>query len=153
MTKLRFMLVAAVAAATLTFTPGCKAPSGAANEVPRSVRVVSSIAETAAYFGTVKRLQDHPGEREIFNVAVLALQRLVDQQNYDPIAFAEALKGLPMNELSGPDGDIYISTIVGVWDAFLQDTIALDQSTVVGPVISKVLSGMRRGIDRAGTAK
>src|SRR5688572_15902716 len=146
--KLRFMLVAAVAAATLTFTPGCKAPSGAVNEVPRSVRVVSSIAETAAYFGTVKRLQDHPGDREIFNVAVLALQRLVDQQNYDPIAFAEALKGLPINELSGPDGDIYISTIVGVWDAFLQDTIALDQSTVVGPVISKVLSGMRRGIDR-----
>ncbi len=147
MTKLRFMLVAAFAAATLTFTPGCKSPSTDGG-VPRSVRVVSSIAETAAYFGTVKRLQDHPGEREIFNVAVLALQRLVDQQNYDPIAFAEALKGLPINELSGPDGDIYISTIVGVWDAFLQDTVALDQSTVVGPVISKVLSGMRRGIAR-----
>ena len=151
MKKLRFMLMAAVAAATLTFTPGCKSTS--TGEVPRSVRVVSSIAETAAYFGTVKRLQDHPGEREIFNVAVLALQRLVDQQNYDPIAFAEALKGLPINELSGPDGDIYISTIVGVWDAFLQDTIALDQSTVVGPVISKVLSGMRRGIERAGASK
>ena len=36
-------------------------------------------------------------------------------------------------------GNLYLS---------LQDTIALDQSTVVGPVISKVLSGMRRGIAR-----
>lgn len=143
--KLRLILLAAALCVSPILT-GCKTSSG---EVPRSVRVVSSIAETAAYFGTVKRLQDHPGEREAFNVAVLGLQRLIDQKNYDPIAFAEALKGLPISELSGPDGDIYISTIVGVWDAFLQDTVALDQSVVVMPVISKVLSGMQRGIARA----
>jgi hypothetical protein len=28
---------------------GCKAASGAANEVPRSVRVMANIAETAEY--------------------------------------------------------------------------------------------------------
>jgi hypothetical protein len=137
--KLRF-IQAAGTAALLLIIAGCALFSS---------KTLQTLAGNAAYYGTVRHLRENPNDVEIFTTATLGLQRLVDDQNYDPIAFADALKGLPVDELAGPEGELYVSTFIVLWDATVQDAQSLDKAAVVKPVVEQVLSGIRRGITAA----
>ncbi|MDB6030227.1 MAG: hypothetical protein JWM16_565, partial [Verrucomicrobiales bacterium] len=73
------------------------------------VERIARVAGAAAELGSQAWLNEHPNDRRYFIVANEALKGLVNSANYDPAAFAQALQVLPMKELRGPQGSIYIT--------------------------------------------
>lgn len=76
------------------------------------------------------------------------MQGLIDAENYDPLAFAEVLQQLPLDEFNGADGDLYVSSVVVIWDAALQEASAIADSEAVKGAIGPVLRGLQLGLKR-----
>jgi hypothetical protein len=135
MNKLKLTLMAlAAAAATMT---GCA--------IFKS-RTAGAIAESAVQIGTAKHLRAHPGDRAIFEATVIGLEGLIASTNYDAVAFADVLQRLPIDEFNGPDGDVYVSTVVAVWSAAVQDAVSINTPELVAPMVNTLLRGFKRGI-------
>lgn len=131
-------------------TTGCVSVSGT-NRL--DVARVASIAGKAAQIGSMGRLQKHPEERPYFVSSYNALGALDHASNYDPAAFAEALKMLPIKELSGPDGNLYVLGAVFLWDELAQQSYALDRTLWVQPVLRAVRLGIGRALGIAPGTK
>lgn len=102
-------------------------------------------SETAAYIGTVKRLQAHPGDRPRFELASQALAGLAQADDYDPVKFAEVLQ--PLLRLSGGDADLYVEGVVILFEQARART-PMDSAPLVKTVLGRVQSGIQRGLDR-----
>jgi hypothetical protein len=114
--------------------------------VQRHQTAVATLAGLAAQEGTKRRLAAHPEERPAFMAAQVALTRLVDQKNYDPAAFADALSKLPINELKGDTGSVYISAAVVVWDEIANEAEGVQKQEQVRLVATAVRDGIGRGL-------
>jgi hypothetical protein len=84
-------------------------------------------------------------DKPIFVAADQALTRLIDAQNYDPTKFAQALAGLPINELKGKDGAIYISLGIVIWDEVASQAEGVQKQEQVKAIITAVRDGIRVG--------
>jgi len=117
-----------------------------------SNRTVATIGETAVTLAAAKWLRSHPADRPIFEATVSGLQALADNQNYDPIAFAEVLQRLPLNQFNGPDGDLYVSGVVAIWSAAVQDASAIQDAQAVKDLLGPVLRGFTIALKRTAPA-
>lgn len=104
------------------------------------------LARESAEIGTKLDLQSHPDHRPYFMASEQALTRLVDSGNSDPAAFAAALASLPVSELTGPNGSIYISTFIVLWDVVRESATSIDKEGTAKAYILAVRDGMRGGL-------
>lgn len=126
----------------LLLLPGCvTTPTGTKVDTDR----VARIAGAAAYFGVSFDLTENPEHRAAYAVAVEALRGLEAEGNYDPIAFAEALRELKVREFSGPEGTLFVQAAVFLWD----ETLAIVAPMTRAELVQKVLPKVRDGIERA----
>ncbi len=107
---------------------------------------VSRIAGHAAAIGSAAYLTAHPEQRPAFIVAEQALTGLIEQENYDPVAFSTALQALPTDALRGKEGALYVSVAVVVWDEAIAAATKLDQETLVRKTMIAVRDGLRRAL-------
>lgn len=143
------LMLAAGVATTKTFT-GCTTISGS-NQL--DVARVANIAGLAAQMGSTAYLQKNPEARPYFVSAYNGLGALDHAGNYDPAAFAEALKLLPIKELSGPNGNLYVLAAVLIWDELAQRSINVDKTLWVAPVLKSVRLGIGRALGIAPGTK
>lgn len=134
-------VVAIVAPAVLT--SGCTTINGT-NQL--DVARVASIAGAAAQMGSAAYLSKNPEARPYFVASFNALGALDHAGEYDPAAFAEALKMLPIKEMSGPNGSLYVLGAILIWDELAQRSVNVDKTLWVQPVLRAVRIGIGRAI-------
>lgn len=137
-------LALGLATAGLLPLAGCKTAADGSRTVDSDR--VSRIAGTAAQLGTTIYLAQHPEQRPSFAAAEQALTALADRQNYDPAAFSAALQGLPINELKGPNGSLYVSVALVVWDEVAAQATGVDKEELVKKTLVAVRDGLRRSL-------
>jgi hypothetical protein len=157
MNKIRFSLALAVAVTAAAGFTGCVTKavvttSANGASITNFVRVpdvarISRLAGGAAQLGSQAWLAKNPNDRRYFVIANESLKGLVDSQNYDPAAFAQALSVLPMKELQGPEGSIIISGALLVWDEALASSTGLNRIELVAATLKKVQEGIQKTLD------
>jgi hypothetical protein len=108
---------------------------------------ISRLSGTAAQLGSLAWLSKNPNDRSYFATANEALKGLINSGNYDPAAFASALQGLPIKELKGSEGSLYISVAIVVWDEAIQSAQGLDRQELVAATLKAVQQGIQRTLD------
>ena len=108
---------------------------------------MAAIAELAAYNGTIIHVHDNPGDRPIFDAVEQALAAALAAEDYDPVQFADTLRVLPLDKLSGDKGDLLVGSAVIIWQRYSQRLMALDEEAAVRPVIEAVRNGMQRALN------
>ena len=126
------------------FTSGCVTTPGGQRAL--DVARVARIAGTAADFGAQVYLQQHPEAAPAFRLAENVLTSLIDAENWDPAAFASALRSLPVKELRSPEGALLASAAVLLWDELAAESRTLDKTQWVRPVMLSVRNGLRRAL-------
>jgi len=122
---------------------GCQTPPSGVN-----VARIASIANTAAYMGSALWLVDHPSDRPTFLLVKATLDGLIQDGQYDPLLFRDALAKLPVKELKGEKGAILIDASVLIFDLAFQEYATTDQATWLKPIMVAVRDGLQRGLDR-----
>lgn len=136
--------MALFALATLSAYLGCvTGPDG--NEAPDVARIARLIG-SATTLGTQAYLIKHPEARPAFEFTRTALKTLQANGNYDPVAFAQAFQNLPINELRGDYGALYVSLAIVAWDELRAEAVSLDQQTWVAVVLSEAVKGFDRAL-------
>lgn len=105
-----------------------------------------AISRIAAQQGATLWLQQHPGDKPYFTAAAGALTSLIDSKNFDPVEFQRALASLPINELNGSSGSIYISVGIVVWDEVAQASQAVNDQKTTAAIITSVRDGIRSAL-------
>lgn len=111
-------------------------------------RTTSVIGATAVDLGATRHLRAHPEDWVIFAAALQGLEGLASTNNFDPAAFAAVLRQLPVDEFNGPDGDLYVSAVVAVWSAAVQDAVSINDVEAVRNLFGPVLQGLRNAVQR-----
>lgn len=142
-------MIATIALIPSSFT-GCTTISGS-NQL--DVARVAHIAGAAAHLGSAAYLSKNPEARPYFIASFNALGALDHAGEYDPAAFAEALSMLPIKELSGPNGNLYVLGAILIWDELAQQSVNVDKSTWVAPVLRAVRLGIGRALGIAPGTK
>lgn len=142
-----FLGVGFIAATSFT---GCVSVGGS-NQL--DVARVANIAGLAAQMGSTAYLQKNPEARPYFVASFNALGALDHAGEYDPAAFAEALSMLPIKELSGPNGNLYVLGAILIWDELAQQSVNVDKATWVAPVLRAVRLGIGRALGIAPGTK
>lgn len=112
---------------------------------PDRVQVLSQIAGQAVYFGVGEWLKKHPGQQSSFEAIYIALSGLVKATNYNEDAWTELLSSLPVNALEGPNGALYVSEGLVVWDAHLKKGVAVRQEATPA-VLKATYRGLRNAV-------
>jgi hypothetical protein len=107
---------------------------------------VRGIAQGAIYYGTVKHLRAHPADRPAFEATKAQLEAMVVQTNWNAETLAAAFNALPIDALSGPDGDLYKSTFLVVWSSAADESVSVQTPEEVRSIVSPLLSGLRLGL-------
>lgn len=107
---------------------------------------VANIAGLAAQMGSTAYLQKNPDDRSYFIAVYNGLGALDHAGNYDPAQFAAALQALPIKELSGPNGSLYVLAAIFLWDELAQQSYQLDSKLWVKPVLVAVRAGIGRAL-------
>lgn len=126
-----------------TTITGCVSVGGT-NRI--DVARVAAIAGAAAQMGTTASLNQDAKNRPYFEVVYNALGALDHAENYDPAQFAAALQTLPVRELRGPNGSLYIIAAVFLWDELAQQSYQLDNRVWVAPILKSVRAGIARAL-------
>jgi hypothetical protein len=137
------ILLSLMLAASMTLGPGC-ATTSTEDGSARAAR----LAGVAANLGTTVYLSQNPAARPAFEQAYAALSALEANGNFDPAAFAEALSVLPIDELKGPEGQLYISVAIVLYEELKANSIAVNTPEWVKPVLSSVKAGLGRALGK-----
>lgn len=142
-----------LAAALFFPTTGCKIITGSDGTKQTVVDAdkVAQIAGTAAALGTWVYLKQHPETRPAFAASVQAINALIGGTNYDAVAFAKALEGLPIKQFSGTDGTMYVTVAIEVFNAATAVATPIVQKELVQKTMLTVRDGIVRGM-RTDTA-
>ena len=128
--------------AICTFT-ACRTDKPGIDEPPAiSTKDMATIAELAAYTGTLIHLTDNESDRGIFAAVEQSLAVALDANDYDPVKFANTLQALPIKELQGSKGSIILGSAVILWRRYSTQVVALDREKQVRPVIEAVHRGL-----------
>ncbi len=129
----------------LTLSLGCSTvPSTPEARLAR----VARISGVAASVGASSYLASNPQSRPAFEAAHAALTKLEADGNFNPDTFAEVLRGLPIDELKGPEGEIYISLAIVLWEEVKAESVALNTPEWVKPVLTSVRAGLGRALGK-----
>lgn len=125
----------------LCLLSGCGSFSGLT-----STQNLAALAEVAAYTGASYEIRRDPGSLAAFQTAHEAVKKLIDGQNYDPAALAQALSGLHIRELKGSRGQLIITSTIVLWDAYVPDITAIDKAAKVLPILQALDRGLGKAI-------
>jgi hypothetical protein len=106
------------------------------------------LAGVAANLGTTVYLSKNPQARSAFESAYAALSKLEEAGNFDPAAFAEALSVLPIDELKGPEGQLYISVAIVLYEELKASSVAVNTPEWTKPVLASVRVGIGRALGK-----
>lgn len=134
----------ALFALVFTLVTGCvTAPDGARTV---DTQRVARLAGVAAEIGATAYLQKRPGDRLYFEAAANGLTALDATGDYDPAKFAAALQALPIRELRGPEGSLYVGLALVAWEELSAEAARLDKTDWVKPVLQRVQLGLERAL-------
>lgn len=132
-------LAALMAAALMTGT-GCSTLTH-----QERVANLADISNMAAYVGTGLHLEQAPQDAPYFEAAVKALDKFAGDGEWKPADLAEALKALPVDQLSGSKGAILIVGGVQLYDRAADRLLKLN----TGGEVAAVAMAIRDGIETA----
>lgn len=112
----------------------------------QTARRIGVVAESAAFVGTTYYLQKHPDERPKFEAAYAAVVLLNGGTNASAAQLSEALEGLPIKELKGDQGALYVGSAMILYDAFLAENVSVPAN--VKPVVGGITRGMGRALGK-----
>jgi hypothetical protein len=121
---------------------GCKTTGGQSTITPGRV---ATVAEFAAFEGATIWLAKHPEDRLAFEVARDALTVLYNGTNATPADVRAVFEKLPIKELKGSEGAVYIGGAIILYDALVRENVNLDSNEWLKPVIL----GLKHGLDSA----
>lgn len=130
---------------------GCvTAPTG---ERVVDVARVARLSGVAAELGATMYLEKNPSARPYFEASLAAVAALDASGDYNPSRFADALKGLPVRELQGKEGSLYIGLAVVAWGELSVEAerANLDKAEWVRPVLKSVRLGLERALANTST--
>ena len=121
--------------------------SGCASMTPQQkMQAAATGAFEAARVGTVLCLQQNPQQLPLFNASIGALDGLIKDGSYDPVAFQKAIRLLPVGALHGDQGAVLVQTIVSIY------TVALGYIDVNNADLKLVIVAVRDGL-KSGVAQ
>lgn len=123
--------------ALLAFSPGC-----ATLTPEQKADNMASIANIAAYTGASLDLIQNPEHRLAYEAVVAGIDLLLRENDYSPGKFVALMQQLPVKELAGPKGLIIVTSAVMLWDNYARQTVNLDRSVYVAPVMRAVRAGL-----------
>lgn len=112
---------------------------------PDRVQVLSQIAGQAAQYGVGEWLKKNPQHQPSFEAIYVALSGLVKATNYNEDAWVELLSSLPVNALEGPNGALYVSEGLVVWDGHLKKGVEVRQEATPA-VLKATYRGLRNAV-------
>jgi hypothetical protein len=130
----------------LSLTGCVTTPDG--HNVP-DVKLMCSVAQTAAYTGSSIYLLSHPQDRPKFELARNSLQALIAAGTFSAEDLTRALQSLPIKQLEGEKGILIVGTAVSLWDAYGQQLVELDKAQVFETYILPVAIAIKAGLDSA----
>lgn len=138
-------------ALTLMTTLACGSFTGCVtNKTPTTVgekaQRMAMVAELASFTGATVWLSGHPEDRDKFVTALNAVELLLLAENGTPAQLAEALKGLPIDELKSKEGTLIIGAAAILYDAYLREYVNMDTTVYLKPVIAGIHSGLSRAL-------
>lgn len=109
---------------------------------------LATLAELAAYDGTVLTLQSKPEYRAAFNSARVALAAFNQSTNVNAESFAQIFAALPVKELGGKNGSLIVGNVMVLYDSFARENIRLnnDSALWLRPIALAVERGLARGL-------
>ena len=113
---------------------------------PAVLNTVADVAQLAASTGTAVDLAAHPEHRAAFNVGLAALNKLINDGQYDPAALQAALAKLPLDVLRGPNGALVTSTAVGVFELATGTMFDITTAPAVQLVAVHIRDGVAAGL-------
>jgi hypothetical protein len=111
------------------------------------VKKISDIAGRAARTGSHYLIAKDPSSRPAFVIANENLKQLIGSQNYDPVAFSDALQGLHIKDLKGADGILLIEGTVSIVETAIDAATPLTRGELVAATLLKVQAGIQRSLD------
>jgi hypothetical protein len=124
---------------------GCKTfSSGATTE--EKIAKIGNLAEVAAYTGAAIHLTDNPQHRVVFEGVIATLDALASTNNFDPVAFSQALQQLPIKELKSDKAAILIGTATLLYEMELRETVEVDRKLYVAAIAGRVRNGLARAV-------
>jgi hypothetical protein len=118
---------------------------GCTSLTPERVSLLAAIAGQAAQIGAANWLIKHPDQRPAFDAVILALTALVQGGVTDQRAYVEVLNSLPTATLAGPEGAVYVTDALVVYD-FDSDQPTRIKGAAEVPVRKAVIAGLKRGM-------
>ena len=112
---------------------------------PALIEFVASRAGDAARIGVALDLQTHPEHRVAYAAAVIALDGLLQRQDYTSADFQAVLACLPVKEFQGDSGALVLQGTVMVFDLFTMFGYDVNST----PALKSVMTRVREGINLA----
>ncbi|HNU53341.1 MAG TPA: hypothetical protein PKJ98_20805 [Verrucomicrobiota bacterium] len=106
----------------------------------------AKVANLAAFVGAGLHLADNPEDRAYFVASVTALEALADSDNYTPSSLAAALRELPIRELRGSKGTIYLTAGVSLWDEASRQILRVDTSGAAKVFAEAIRKGLAEAL-------
>lgn len=110
----------------------------------RLARVVSTSVE----YGTMLHLRHNPQDRPQFETALGTLNKIIDDGSFDPLAFAEVIRKLPIKELKGSDADIYVQLGLVALDELVTDISGVTSKPQVQILVTRARDALSRALAR-----
>lgn len=129
---------------SLVFLLGCVTPTA-----DQKLATVYAVASEASYFGAALDLSAHPERKPLYAAAKGALDRMVNDEQWDVVEFQKAIRLLPVDALHGESGAILAQGIVTVYTVAMGYIDINNAPTWVKPLVT----GTRDGLARALAAK
>lgn len=112
---------------------------------PEVIQFVADRAEQATRIAVVSDLTANPTHRVAYAAGVVALDALLQSENYDSEAFKAALAALPIKEFQGPQGALLVEGSVFVFDLVTMFAYNIESE----PAVHLVMQGIRDGMSSA----
>lgn len=102
---------------------------------------IGAIANIATYTGVSLDLDAHPERREAYVAALKTLDLMLKDGTTSPSTLAEALRALPVKELSGRKGTLLVGAAVTLYTRAMQ-RVDIDKVELAGVVAKSVRDGL-----------
>lgn len=111
-----------------------------------TVSDAAEVANLAAYAGAAIHLAEHPEDAPYFRAAVHALDGALASPDWQPATLAEALSALPVTELQGNRGRIYITAGVQLWISASRRLMLIDESGDARTIAMSIRDGLAQAL-------
>lgn len=141
-----FYLGCLVLTLALCILSGCSTTPRTQTDANKIARA-SAVAHAAAFTACRWELADRPGDRAYWLTAKNALDDLLKAQNYDPVAFRNALSALPIKELRSDVGTLAIEGAITLYDGLANQSVNLQGQVWLAPIMTAVRDGIAKALE------